>query len=64
MGCGGTAGTLLLGLVLLPFIAPWQYTAVVYGAIAVIALVIYIKIQNYRRKAERERDTATVRWPA
>lgn len=54
MGCGGIAGSLLVGLVLLPFIVPWQYTAAVYGTIAVIALALYIKVQSYRRKVELE----------
>lgn len=56
MGCGGIAGSLIVGLVLLPFIVPWQYTAAVYGTIAVIALALYIKVQSYRRKVELERE--------
>lgn len=56
MGCGGVAGTLLVGLVLLPFLVPWQYTAAVYGTIAVIALVIYLKTKSYLRKVELERE--------
>lgn len=56
MGCGGIAGSLLVGLVLLPFIVPWQYTAAVYGTIAVIALALHIKVQSYRRKVELERE--------
>lgn len=56
IGCGGVAGTLLVGLVLLPFLVPWQYTAAVYGTIAVIALVIYLKTKSYLRKVELERE--------
>lgn len=63
MGCGGVAGTALLGLVILPFLVPWQTTATVYGTIAVIALVVgaialamYLKTKRYLRQRELERE--------
>lgn len=63
MGCGGAVGTALVGLVILPFLVPWQTTAAVYGTIAGIALVfgaiafaMYLKTKRYLHQIELERE--------